>query len=163
MKIRSKGITFFGVFLLISDGFVVLMSLWGLSLCIFSPEVEVGGEKGFFKSAKETGGCIIGLEISRAIKVDPELETDADYYMGMIETIKNDKDFFDYENIKNEIVIIGGKEGIKTIYMKEGEEVYTEIIIPVKDLIYGFKNGPIYSGKCTEKFDEILNTVEINK
>ena len=45
----GRGFYFFGVFLLISDGFVVLMSLWGLSLCIFSPEVALNMARGASK------------------------------------------------------------------------------------------------------------------
>ena len=130
---------------------------------IFSPEIEFDESGGFLESARKAGGCIVGIEIRKAIKVDPELETDAEYLMNMIEAVKNGETFLEEEEGREEVVIIDGEEGLKTTYFKDGKERYVEIEIPVDNIIYKLSNGLIYSDKCLGEFDKIIETVVISK
>jgi len=130
---------------------------------IFSPEIRLNEKESFLESAKETGGCLMGIEIKRAVKVDPDLETDAESLIIFIDKLENNPNISDDKNIKYEAIKINKKKALKTMYFKDGKEIYTEIEIPINDLIYEFNNGLIYSNECIEKFNEILKTVEINR
>jgi hypothetical protein len=122
----------------------------------FSPEIELDESGGFLQSAKETGGCIMGTIVRN------EKET-SEYLELVIAEVKNGIDLLNKDEGEQTIVNINGKEGLKTTYLKDGKPIYIKIEIPIGSIIYEFDNGMIFSDKCTDDFNKILDTVIINK
>ena len=130
---------------------------------IFSPEVEFDEHGAFLNSAREKGGCIIGIEIKKCKKVDPELTTDVEDLRILIVHIEKNPTELDDEEIRYEVVIVDDKKAVKTSYLKEGEEKYTTVEVPVNNIVYSFNNGIIFAEKCVQEFNKFLETVSINK
>lgn len=130
---------------------------------MFSPEIEFNEYGGFIKSAKETGGCIIGVGIKKSVELDQESVDDVEYLIHFMNLVKENSPVIQDDDIKYEIISMDGREGLKKItFINEGEK-YIEIEIPISDLIYSFSNGMIFSKKCIPEFEEILKTVKIGE
>jgi len=130
---------------------------------IFSLEVEFDERGAFLNSAREKGGCIIGIEIKECKKVDPELTTDAEDLRMLIANIQENSTELDDEKTRYEVIVINDKKALKTSYLKEGEEKYTTVEVSVDNIVYSFNNGIIFAEKCIQEFDKFLETVSINK
>jgi len=130
---------------------------------IFSSEVKFNEEGEFLSSARETGGCIVGIEIKKCKKVDPELNTDAEDLRMLIVDIQENPIGLGNEGIRYEVVMVNDKKAVKTSYLEQLKEKYITVEVPVDNIIYLFKNGIIFAEKCIQEFGKILETVEIRK
>lgn len=142
----------YGFSLVVPNGWIV--KDYGEEIGLFSPEIEFDENGAFLKNAEEKGGCVVGVSI---------VKTDTEYLASMIEGIKLGDNFLDTEDVKNEVITISGKEGLKITYFKENEQKYAEINVPAGNLIYSFRNGIIFSEKCVTDFNKILGTIVISK
>jgi len=126
---------------------------------IFSPDIEFDEYGGFLKSVREKGACVIGIEIFKSVKVDPELTIYAEDLRNLIEQAQQNP--VGEETIKSEVATVSNKLGLKTIYFREGKEKYITVEIPVNHTVYSFNSGLIFSEKCLQEFNKILETVTI--
>jgi len=131
------------------------------SVGLFSPEIEFDQYGGFLKSVREKGACAAGFEILKYEKVDPEITTYAEDLRNLIEKVQQNP--VEEETIKSEVVTVSNKLGLKTIYLREGKEKYVSVEIPVNHTVYSFNSGLIFSEKCLQEFNKILETVLIKK
>lgn len=145
----------YGLSFLYPDGWNIRNhGVYGIDL--FSPEIEFDENGGFLQSARETGGCITSVIIEEA-------EENSEYLSILIAEVKNGISFFNEDEGKQRVVIIDDKESLETTYFKENKPIYIEIEIPIDNIVYKFSNGMIFSDRCIEEFNKILDTVIISR
>ena len=128
--------------------------VYGIDL--FSSEIEFDENGGFLQSARETGGCIVGVEIRRTSENSELLDI-------FINKIKDGSALVEDNGIKYQLVSVNSKDALETIFLKDSKEIFVTVEIPVDDIIYEFNNGMIFSDRCIEEFNKILDTVIINR
>ena len=131
------------------------------SVGLFSPEIEFDQYGGFLKSVREKGACAAGFEILKYEKLNPEIPTYAEHLKISIEEMQRNP--VEEDTIKSEVITLSNKLGLKTIHFREGKEKYIRVEIPVNNKVYSFNSGLIFSEKCFEEFNKILETVSINR
>ncbi len=141
----------------IPEEWTVRKERYGVGL--YSPKVEFD-ENGVlrFDSLKE-GGCGIYIEG----RTDPALlATDADYLRMEIQRLK-DGEKENKEGYQCSTFLISGHESLRRDYVKDNSVRGITVEIPIGDAVYSLEAGFIFSEKCVDEFDKILETVEINK
>jgi len=109
---------------------------------VFSPEVDANN---FVKSARENGGCILGVLINNYKKVNSKIDTDAEILLKMINEIKNNKNILNEDGIKYELISLNGRDFLKRTYFVNNKEASIEVEIPIGESIYSFVDRPIFS------------------
>jgi len=133
-----------------------------LGVDLYSPEVEFDERGNFIMDSIREGACGTGVEIMESVKLSPDLTTDAEYFREFIEGIK-DGFIEDRETIHNKVIIIDGREAIRTDYTREGKKKLIEIKIPIDQVIYSFTSGIMFSDKCVNDFEYFIEEIKINK
>ncbi|MDP2909601.1 MAG: hypothetical protein Q8N69_00820, partial [bacterium] len=80
-----------------------------------------------------------------------------------IEALKIGKNILDDVNSKSEFVSVNGRDGLKRTYFIDNSAASIEIKISIEELIYSFSNNPIFSQKCVEYFNKMIETVKIER
>jgi len=107
-------------------------------------------------------GCIIEIQINRA-KNEKE---SGDFLVRDIEEVKRDIILAKETETENyfprrEVILINGKEALKSSYPKEGEkENHITIELPSEERVHTFEIV-FFSEECQRNIDEFLNTVSI--
>jgi len=139
-----------------------IVEKYGEEVDLLSPETEFDQYGGVsLKSVREKGACGMAIQILKYEKVDPEITTYAEDLRTLIEEAQNNP--VKEETAKSEVVMISKKLGFKRTSLKEDKETYISVEIPVNHTVYGFYSGLIFSEKCVQEFNKILETVSINK
>ena len=130
------------------------------NIALYSPEVKFD-ERGalIFESIKK-GGCGMNIQIKKYNKENNEISVDIEHLNMVIEGVKRGF-YVEEKEPKYEIVSIDGKEGLKNTYIEENKIKYVTLEIPSDNTIYSFNSGFIFSEKCIDEFNKILETVEI--
>jgi len=133
---------------------------YGGEVDLLSPETEFDQYGGIsFKSVKEKGACGLAIQIIKSKKVDPEIMTDVEEIGDLI--TKAQESPINEEGKKYEVFMVGGKLGLKKIILKENKEISISVEVPIDNTLYSFNSGLIFSEKCVQEFNKILETVSI--
>lgn len=146
-----------GLVVRIPNGWIVKQDEGGIG--IFSPEIEFDQYGGFLKSVREKGACVVGITISKCEKVDPEVDTDAEIIKRYVIMAQEDPEEMSQEGY--EVTKVDDYLALKEIHRQEGEVRYILVEIPINNTIYSFDSGLIFSEKCLQEFNKILETVSI--
>lgn len=137
-----------------------IVKKYGGEVDLLSPETEFDQYGGVsFKSVKEKGACGFAIQIIKSKKVDPEIMTDVEEIKDLITKVQ--ENLINEENKKYEVIMVSGKLGLKKIILKENKEVSISVEVPIDNTLYSFNSGLIFSEKCIQEFDKILETVLI--
>ena len=126
---------------------------------LYSPEVEFEESGALrFNSLKE-GGCVVYIEG----RTDPALlSADADYLRMEIQRVK-DGEKESKKDHQYSTFLIDEYESLRIDHVKENAVRGITVEIPVGDAVYSLESDFIFSEKCVDEFNKILETVEINK
>jgi hypothetical protein len=150
----------YGLLVKVPENWIV--NIHPLGVDFYSPEVEFDERGSLIMDSIREGACGAGIEILESVKLSSELVTDAEYFAEFIERIK-DGSINNKDDINNEIIMIDDKESLRTNYIKEDKKKLIEIKIPIDQVVYSFTSGIIFSDKCVEEFEGIIQGIKINR
>ena len=108
---------------------------------------------------REKGACWVSIDISKCKKIDPDVDTDAEIIRKHIIATQKDPEKMTQEGY--EVIKVSDHLALKEVHRQEGTERYILVEIPINNTIYSFSSGLIFSEKCLQEFNKILETVSI--